>query len=475
MGTRIWTSALLFVNILTLTESLSSEHSVVYPRLLESRDASGQKILVVNGDITLHLKPSSVFAEEITVDAIEEGLPVKFYFQGPEYQNNLYHDSQKKASLTIHEDNGVHVEGLIGSTLRIIPAPEMQRSMNGQVAHVLYKVHLRVPQTKYNKLIKNSGPENDNGRHAPFPKERQDGKYVAEVYIVLDKYYAKVFNYSKRKILNYFSRFINMVNVYLESIGSYPLTVKVVGLKISKSRPKYMKKVKGNRDKFLGDETLIRFRKEFGTSPEYRQSDVFMLLTRLDIAEGDDTIFDETVTGSSMVGAACTMYKAGASEDEPYTYDGVYGFVREISHLVGIVDDGKEPNEWIQGNTGARRCPPQEGYIMGTADASNQNFLYNHFQYSWCSQAQFQTFVRTRDCLSKTNFPHPSTTMKMGLRPDNYDMNYICSILHDDYESVKYIQEPARLQTCRFRCGSLVDFRKRSITFDHFVAEGAPC
>ncbi|CAN7939187.1 unnamed protein product, partial [Ixodes hexagonus] len=460
--------------------AVSSEHSIVYPRLLESRNASGQKILVVNGDITLHLKPSSVFAEEFTVDAIEEGLPVKYYFQGLEYQNNLYHDPQKKASLTIHEDNGVHVEGLIGSTLRIIPAHEMERSLNGQVAHVLYKVHLRVPRGLHKKgkcttlfLIITVPPECSDLH------ERQDGKYVAEVYIVLDKYYAKVFNYSERKILNYLSRFINMVNVYLESIGSYPLSVKVVGLKISKNRPKYMKKVKGNRDKFLGDETLIRFRKEFETSPEYRQSDVFMLLTRLDIAEGDDTIFDETVTGSSMVGAACTMYKAGASEDEPYTYDGVYGFVREISHLVGIVDDGNEPNEWIQGNTGARRCPPQEGYIMGTADASNQNFLYNHFQYSWCSQAQFQTFVRytdrTRDCLSKTNFAHPSTTMKMGLRPDNYDMNYICSILHDDYESVKYIPEPARLQTCRFRCGSLVDFRKRSITFDHFVAEGASC
>uniref|UniRef100_A0A0K8RHI6 Putative metalloprotease n=1 Tax=Ixodes ricinus TaxID=34613 RepID=A0A0K8RHI6_IXORI len=108
--TLMWTWELLFA-LLRLATSLASEHTIVFPRLLENRAANGQKTLVVNDHITLQLTPSSVFAEEFTVDTMEEGSPVKDYFRGEEYERNLYHDRHHKASVTVKTDNGIQVEG----------------------------------------------------------------------------------------------------------------------------------------------------------------------------------------------------------------------------------------------------------------------------------------------------------------------------------------------------------------------------
>uniref|UniRef100_V5HDZ0 Putative tick metalloprotease n=1 Tax=Ixodes ricinus TaxID=34613 RepID=V5HDZ0_IXORI len=159
-------------------------------------------------------------------------------------------------------------------------------------------------------------------RNTSYPVERSGGTYVAEVYLVLDKYYSKVFKYKKESILDYISRFINSANMYLNSIGSNSVTVKIVGLEIKKTKDKFLMRMKGRKDKLLADETLEQFRNSYGNSREYKESDLFMLMTRLDIAEGDDKSYDDSVTGFSMIGGACTIYKAGSFEDEPHTYYG---------------------------------------------------------------------------------------------------------------------------------------------------------
>nr|ABM55393.1 putative secreted salivary protein [Xenopsylla cheopis] len=52
--TLMWAWQLLFV-LLRLAASLASEHTIVFPRLLENRAANGQRTLVVNDHITLQL------------------------------------------------------------------------------------------------------------------------------------------------------------------------------------------------------------------------------------------------------------------------------------------------------------------------------------------------------------------------------------------------------------------------------------
>ncbi|KAM7281737.1 putative secreted metalloprotease [Ixodes scapularis] len=481
--TLLWSCPLLFL-LLRLSASLAFEHTIVFPRLLESRDANGQKTLIVNDDITLQLTPSSVFAEEFTVDTVEDGSPVKYYFQGAEYERDLYYDNFHKASLTVNTHNGVQVEGLIGSTLRIKPANPVERSLDGHVAHMLYEVQRKESLTLKEKEFKTTNrnrrdisvPEVD--KNTSYPIERRSGSYIAEVYLVVEKYYAKVFKYKESDILKYISRFINAANMYLNTIGSSSITVKVVGLDIRKTKGKFLMRMKKKKDKLLADETLQAFRSSFDKSKEYKEADLFMLMTRLDIAEGDEKSYDESVTGFSMVGGACTMYKAGSFEDEPFTYYGVYAFVREVSHLLGIVDDGKGPYDWIPGNNGAKKCPPTKGYIMGTPNAADPSVQYNHYYYSPCSANQFETFVsikRNQDCLTTFNYKGPKTKIVPGVLPEDYNMKYFCKIMHDDYENVTYIDDAGRLKNCRFRCASPKDFRGRSVQFDHFMEEGAPC
>uniref|UniRef100_A0A6B0V037 Putative metalloprotease n=1 Tax=Ixodes ricinus TaxID=34613 RepID=A0A6B0V037_IXORI len=116
------------------------EPSLVYPAFLEGRGLSGSRILKINKDITLNLKRSSGLAEEFLVRSYVNGIRKHTYLDGSYLEEDLFHDEDAMASVTISDEEGLQVEGMIGDKLRIIPALEQERSSDGRVAHWLHEI-----------------------------------------------------------------------------------------------------------------------------------------------------------------------------------------------------------------------------------------------------------------------------------------------------------------------------------------------
>ncbi|KAG0410140.1 hypothetical protein HPB47_012750, partial [Ixodes persulcatus] len=118
----------------------SSMGLLVYPRLLEERGSDGGRVLKINEDITLNLKKSSVLGEEFLLKSYIGDVEKHTYMDGSYLEEDLFHDADAMASLTLSNNGELQVEGMIGPKLRIMPAPEQGRSSEGHAAHMIYEI-----------------------------------------------------------------------------------------------------------------------------------------------------------------------------------------------------------------------------------------------------------------------------------------------------------------------------------------------
>ncbi|KAL1473111.1 hypothetical protein MTO96_038917, partial [Rhipicephalus appendiculatus] len=79
--------------------------AVVYPKLFEGRDEN-TKVLKINDEITLNLRPSNIVHEDFFVRKYREGVPEYKYFNVEALQQGLYHDAKQLAAVTVSEEDG---------------------------------------------------------------------------------------------------------------------------------------------------------------------------------------------------------------------------------------------------------------------------------------------------------------------------------------------------------------------------------
>uniref|UniRef100_V5GMR1 Putative tick metalloprotease n=1 Tax=Ixodes ricinus TaxID=34613 RepID=V5GMR1_IXORI len=118
------------------------EHGIVYPRMLESRAATGERMLKINDDLTLTLQKSKVFAGDFLFSTTDGNEPIDYYIKAEDAERDIYHDATHMAS---SKGNG-RMDG-VGSgrkflveRLRVKPLPAMARSSDGLRPHMLYEV-----------------------------------------------------------------------------------------------------------------------------------------------------------------------------------------------------------------------------------------------------------------------------------------------------------------------------------------------
>uniref|UniRef100_V5H956 Putative tick metalloprotease n=1 Tax=Ixodes ricinus TaxID=34613 RepID=V5H956_IXORI len=135
------------------------EHGIVYPRMLESRAATGERMLKINDDLTLTLQKSKVFADDFLFSTTDGNEPIDYYIKAEDAERDIYHDATHMASVRVTDDDGVEVEGILGERLRVKPLPAMARSSDGLRPHMLYEVDAQRKRpatglwyTEHNKL-----------------------------------------------------------------------------------------------------------------------------------------------------------------------------------------------------------------------------------------------------------------------------------------------------------------------------------
>ncbi|XP_064488002.1 venom metalloproteinase antarease TserMP_A-like isoform X2 [Ornithodoros turicata] len=421
---------------------------VVYPTLLEGRDADGRKMLKITDDLTLNLESSSVFSDEfLLITTMDDGQTVKETVNAEEYEENLYHDNDNMASVMVTQDMGaVRVDGVIAETFRIKPLVSSERSSEGHIAHLVSKIQMRKPFAA--RMSERSGDSNQGVQmlSASVLEERDDEVMYVETHIVVEKTHGARFKHNEKKILTYLATLTNAVNLRYSLMKNPGVKVLIVGVTIQKGEEPYLDRDPYNSKVIQPMETVKKLDKYMKEKEEYKRADFIMLITCLDIGEyeGDST------SGFTMFGRVCKEYKTGSFEDEPDTYDATYIFAHELAHGLGVVHDGDGPDSDVKDHPGASGCSYYDGYIMG-----EYSFNLAHYRFSECSVKQIQNTYKLEEeykCLHEKN---RNTTIKRSYKypGEVVSLDKMCKIdlkhLNRDY---RYDQEAGVSSNCEINC-----------------------
>ncbi|XP_042149427.1 venom metalloproteinase antarease-like TtrivMP_A [Ixodes scapularis] len=461
-----------FAVVAQWSSAFAEKGALVYPRLLESRGLNGERILKINEDITLNLERTSVFPEKLVIRTHEDGSLVNNYVDGSEHNKHLYHDTKQMAAVILKDEDGVNVEGLLRHDLRIQPMPDLERSLEGHVAHMLFPVKQRTPYSGdhgHPPDELNNVPQ-DNSTYKVFAEQRDSGTIFPEVHVVLDATTCAAYNYDKKEIINYLSVMATAANLRYKSVTnpSVKLTIVAVTLLRENAQP-FLKFYKQSRDMVTFQDTLTEFYTYYQKDPEFNNADIYFLLTGLDIVgvATDGTLMRQ-FSGYAYLSKVCTVFKVGMSEDEPRSYDGVHLFSHEIAHLLGCAHDEDPPDGTMPGHPGSQKCPWDDGYIMSYVI----NFK-NHFKFSPCCVESIRFVAKERDCLYKLNAKNPVKNL-ISLPGFRISPTSFCQFMHPLYRGV-HSDKKAGLSDCVQTCRTAKNRRGGYHSWTHAALDGVPC
>ncbi|XP_075749988.1 venom metalloproteinase 3 [Rhipicephalus microplus] len=264
-----------------------TEYSVVYPTLLSARDSGGKKIIKVNKRMTLNLEKSEVFSSDFMFVTEENGKKTHLLMSKYEFEKDLYHDQSLMAALLVRTDDGIQVEGIINDTMRIKPLLEMPRSINGHIPHKLFEEPAQTRIPKHQDYKPANITERGDTTRAYVEARSKRRSYYPEVYIVQDSVHAKVFNFDKKKVIEYFTVFCAAVNLRYATNREVKNQLRIAGITMSTTEETFLVHPGGDRYEVLDEETLANFNTYYQSKLEFTESDLVFFVT------GRDMVFYE--------------------------------------------------------------------------------------------------------------------------------------------------------------------------------------
>nr|XP_054922446.1 A disintegrin and metalloproteinase with thrombospondin motifs like [Dermacentor andersoni] len=397
--------------------------------MLSSRDDTGQKVIKLSDKLTLNLEKSTVFPKELLVHTTIDGTQARYLVNGKDQEANLYHDIQNMASLDVSEEDELEVHGVLGHTLRIKPLPEMERSREGHMAHMLY--HVDEPEFRHRDEPKDYGiPKSldpsaffasgnemptgpaDTRNTSAFVESRSMASATArlpttiypEVHVVVDYLLCRAYEFNLRKILRFLAIMGNAANLRFRSLRQPKVQIRIVGATVTKTErdEPYMVPVRGYEltRNILYEPTLWNFTVYVRKQTYFAAADIVFLLTSRNLSEWEGNKLVSWVGGYAYAGTACTAWKVGMSEERPLTYYGAYVFAHELAHVLGCMHDGSAPRGWPPGMIGSQDCPWSDGYMM-----SYEFKVPQMYSFSRCCAREIMNFYNRPNytCLSRLN------------------------------------------------------------------------
>ncbi|EEC12991.1 metalloprotease, putative, partial [Ixodes scapularis] len=325
----IFLSFIAFITALD-TASSSSRGLLVYPRLLEERGSDGSHVLKINEDITLNLKKSSVLGEEFLLKSYVGDVEKHTYMDGSYLEEDLFHDADAMASLTLSNNGELQVEGVIGPKLRIMPAREQERSSEGRAAHMIYEI----PDGHF-------GLHNDTGKlektwlglrllEASL-RELWRKLYKYSLFVVCDQNYIQL----KNSIFNMFSLLygtrdclsLHFLINFTEFVG---LCLRLLYPLFQAEKERFLQRVQGQPHYIYGPQSLATLREYVKSqAAAYKSYDLVYLITGREL-ELRTVLF--SFIGYAYIGGACSELKVGLGEDTANTFRGVHIMTHEVGH-----------------------------------------------------------------------------------------------------------------------------------------------
>ncbi|EEC19962.1 salivary gland metalloprotease, putative [Ixodes scapularis] len=376
LSLKLWTAAFF---AFCLAEK---EHGIVYPRMLESRAATGERMLKINADLTLTLQKSKVFADDFLFSTTDGNEPIDYYIKAEDAERDIYHDSTHMASVRVTDDDGVEVEGILGERLRVKPLPAMARTSDGLRPHMLYEVDAH-----------ENGRPHDYGKFSdPSTRMSKTGSSTTSVYkIPLEEYPSLYQMIDERKV--------SALRQNVLHIKAYFAVIKANLRYASFVFPKVQLRITGiTMNKKVSVNPAFSKLYEHPIRHEFSEAPYSVLLciriTPLLLSTCCFILFytlKNIVIASiylnfqwyAYLGTACSEWKVGMSEDRPTSYYGAYVFAHELGHNLGCQHDGDGPSDWVKGHIGSADCPWDDGYLMSYKMQDQRQY-----QFSYCCQRE---------------------------------------------------------------------------------------
>uniref|UniRef100_A0A0K8RAA6 Putative metalloprotease n=1 Tax=Ixodes ricinus TaxID=34613 RepID=A0A0K8RAA6_IXORI len=452
----------------------SRNFEVAYPKLLESRGLSIEKVIHIKEGLILHLEKSSILSENLVLTDLSGKEPVVTPMDGKYMERNLYHDKQKMAAVEVKEQNGaVEVSGVISDTLRILPLHLMARAEDGSIAHKIFEVDAPAHrghdyiETRINQL-----EERANGYYFSPPRQVQvPDPFFIETMVVADQYFYANFDNDTQFVM-YLATVMAAANVRYSN-ASYP-KVQLLIVNITKDPGKdFLRHIlvpdqgdPNNPFKFYtsADKTLPEFAKK------YRNSicDAALLVTGLELANKNGADVSTDVKGLAYLYGLCKeLLRFGIVEDVAHTYFMVSTAAHELGHILGMPHDGEIPSYHVP-NVTWERCSARSGYLMAPSLGGLNEGFFSH-----CSLQHMRVFVRrqTAECYrvkSKEALQAPGKLPGVGL-----NMTDLCKRLHPHIPGITGFSTPTYYKMCKFLCSTTLKGSQRYFT--HRLVDGMSC
>uniref|UniRef100_V5HBE5 Putative tick metalloprotease n=1 Tax=Ixodes ricinus TaxID=34613 RepID=V5HBE5_IXORI len=173
---------------------VSRNFEVAYPKLLESRGLSSEKVIHIKEGLILNLEKTSILSENLVLTDLSGKKPVVTPMNGKYMERNLYHDREKMAAVEVKENNGaVEVSGVISDTLRILSSFILWLELKTGLSHTRFSKlmdHLTMVMTTSKQVAINWKSESMDIFSTGSPKQVQvPDPFLIETQLVADEYF----------------------------------------------------------------------------------------------------------------------------------------------------------------------------------------------------------------------------------------------------------------------------------------------
>ncbi|XP_040073937.1 venom metalloproteinase antarease-like TfasMP_A [Ixodes scapularis] len=233
------------------------------------------------------------------------------------------------------------------------------------------------------------------------------GSAYLELYIYYSRHIKKRLG-DKKVVLEYLKQFLKKVNKILKTAEAI-VTVQFSLLGASQWNEDHRALTEDR--KALDAELLIAILKVYGKrlatrlhKEKHRNIDAVLFLTtshirNVSMSETENTNSNNIGTSKQndvltgivgRIGGICLKEHFVAAATDDGKYRGVKSAARQLSFLMGAVEDGQGPpgREYVRGSDGALGCPYSDGYLMGKPNGKNSERL------SRCSGSSYIMGIR---------------------------------------------------------------------------------
>ncbi|XP_075727866.1 venom metalloproteinase antarease TserMP_A-like isoform X2 [Rhipicephalus microplus] len=443
----------------------SGGQKLVYPKLIQSREEEGTKVVKINEDLTLNLEKSSVMGKEFLLRTYQGHVMQHNYLDGEALEEDLYHDARMFASVIVSEENGLQIEGLLNPNLAIKPLEGQKRSDEAQdMPHVIYNVE------DHDGTYAGEGVAIEE-REGVSERQNQSGARPEtihpELIVLVDSTLSAQFetNYT---LLKYIIITLNSVNVRYLTLSHPFVRIKLCAMEILTVAEESFLIRHGNY--VQGTRSLAGLRDHVQNNAEkYDTYDGVYLATGLDMAEPSERGWNSGVLGFAYVGRICKSDKVAYGEDKAGTFKGVRVLAHEFGHLLGCPHDGSK-----SGFLTSERCPWKDGYLMSYIQKDS-----NSMKFSQCcnSMISWMAWSNTGKCLRTLTAKQViQKEYHVRLLPGNVlTRDQVCQISFPKVQNTRFVPDYDGNENCLARCFMPKSVYGFETVLPTFLPDNSPC